>query len=457
MLYQKNKFLKKRSLFKIFSKSGDKKKTKTNIKYNNLKKITKKVKSTNKRRKILNFFGLVIILSFIICIAFIIIKTKSKKYQNYDFDITSYNKSIEKAYSEEKVEIQNYMDIIFNGTVIDGNKIYYPSKNPKISIVIAVYNGEAYLKTALLSVQNQDFKDIEIVLVDDGSKDNSVNLIKELMKTEPRIVLYENGENKGTLFAKSKGVLLSKGKYVIVMDEDDIFVQRDAFTSLYVEAEKNDLDMLGYMFRYSGKKYTKGRDGLPPRLKKITYQPELSNNIMYIIHQDGHVTQFPHAGNLVNTLVRTDLFKKVIKLIDEENMKFHMNHHEDYILYYLMMRYARSIKYIERIFYIILLCWDKNEAKVKFRTEIKNEQSENKKCFAYLNFFDIFIKNMNKTEHDKKIVFSQMKNWYLNIFCRKNKDTREMAIRIFKKYIDNDYVLDEDKKILQDFIDNPPK
>ena len=121
MLYQKNKFLKKRSLFKIFSKSGDKKKTKTNIKYNNLKKITKKVKSTNKRRKILNFFGLIIIISFIICIAFIIIKRKSKKYQNYDFDITSYNKSIEKAYSEEKVEIQNYMDIIFNDTVIDGN------------------------------------------------------------------------------------------------------------------------------------------------------------------------------------------------------------------------------------------------------------------------------------------------------------------------------------------------
>ena len=124
------------------------------------------------------------------------------------------------------------MDLVLNGTVLDKDKIYYPSKNPKISIVISVYNGEAYLKTAVLSIQNQDFKDIEIVMIDDGSKDNSVNLIKELMKIEPRIVLYENGENKGALYTKSRGVLISKGKYIIVMDEDDLIVQRDAFTSL---------------------------------------------------------------------------------------------------------------------------------------------------------------------------------------------------------------------------------
>ena len=82
------------------------------------------------------------------------------------------------------------MDLVFNGTKIDKDKIYYPSINPKISIIISVYNGEAFLRTALLSIQNQIFKDIEIIMIDDGSEDNSVNLIKELMKTEPRIILY---------------------------------------------------------------------------------------------------------------------------------------------------------------------------------------------------------------------------------------------------------------------------
>ena len=431
-----------------------------NIKYNNIRKKSKKEKSSNKKRKFLKIISFVTIFSFISIISYSAIKRKITKYYKYsqyeDIDIKSYNKSIEKNYQEESVDIQNYMDLVFNGTVLDKDKIYYPSKNPKISIVISVFNGEAYLKTAILSIQNQNLKDIEIVLVDDGSKDNSVNLIKELMKTEPRIVLYENGENKGTLFTKSKGVLNSKGKYVIVMDEDDIFVQRDAFSSIYAEAEKNNLDMLGYILDYSGRKLdrNKRRYSYSNKLKQIVYQPELSN-IMYTLHHNGHVSKF--GGSLVNHLVRTDLFKKVIKLIDEENMNFHMNHHEDYILFFLLTRNAKSIKYIERIFYICPTFWDNNEPKVKFRNEIKNEERHNKKCFTYLNFLDILFKNTKNTKEDKKIAFSQVKYYYLDIkYCRKNKVTREKAISVFKSYLGNEYVSDEDKKKLRDFIDNPP-
>ena len=91
--------------------------------------------------------------------------------------------------TQETQNLKTYMDIIFNGTLMDKNYVFYPSDNPKISVIITVYNGEPYLRTALLSVQNQDFKDIEIIMIDDYSKDNSVNLIKELMKTDHRIVL----------------------------------------------------------------------------------------------------------------------------------------------------------------------------------------------------------------------------------------------------------------------------
>ena len=459
MLYIKNRRINIHNKGKINNKMITKKNAKV-IKYNNIRKISKKVKSSNKKRKFLKIITFITIFSLISFISYSAIKRKITKYYKYsqyeDIDIKSYNKSIEKNYQEESVDIQNYMDLVFNGTVLDKDKIYYPSKNPKISIVISVFNGEAYLKTAILSIQNQNLKDIEIVLVDDGSKDNSVNLIKELMKTEPRIVLYENGENKGTLFTKSKGVLNSKGKYVIVMDEDDIFVQRDAFSSLYAEAEKNNLDMLGYILDYSGRKLdrNKRRYSYSNKLKQIVYQPELSN-IMYTLHHNGHVSKF--GGSLVNHLVRTDLFKKVIKLIDEENMNFHMNHHEDYILFFLLTRNAKSIKYIERIFYICPTFWDNNEPKVKFRNDIKNEERHNKKCFAYLNFLDMLFKNTKDTKEDKKIAFSQVKYYYLDIkYCRKNKVTREKAISVFKSYLGNEYVSDEDKKKLRDFIDNPP-
>ena len=461
MLYIKNRRINIHNKGKIINKMITKRNAKVNnIKYNNIRKISKKVKSSNKKRKFLKIISFLTIFLFISFISYSAIKRKIIKYYKYsqyeDIDIKSYNKSIEKNYQEESVDIQNYMDLVFNGTVLDKDKIYYPSKNPKISIVISVFNGEAYLKTAILSIQNQNLKDIEIVLVDDGSKDNSVNLIKELMKTEPRIVLYENGENKGTLFTKSKGVLNSKGKYVIVMDEDDIFVQRDAFSSIYAEAEKNNLDMLGYILDYSGRKLdrNKRRYSYSNKLKQIVYQPELSN-IMYTLHHNGHVSKF--GGSLVNHLVRTDLFKKVIKLIDEENMNFHMNHHEDYILFFLLTRNAKSIKYIERIFYICPTFWDNNEPKVKFRNEIKNEERHNKKCFAYLNFLDMLFKNTKNTKEDKKIAFSQVKYYYLDIkYCRKNKVTREKAISVFKSYLGNEYVSDEDKKKLRDFIDNPP-
>ena len=141
--------------------------------------------------------------------------------------------------------MQEYIYMIMNGTLYNPNEVFNKSENPKISIVITVYNGEGFLKTALLSIQNQDFKDVEIIMIDDCSKDNSVNLIKELMIKDPRIILYQNKENKGMLYTKTRGVLYAKGKYVMILDVDDLYTQRDAFSTLYLEAEKNNLDILG--------------------------------------------------------------------------------------------------------------------------------------------------------------------------------------------------------------------
>jgi cellulose synthase/poly-beta-1,6-N-acetylglucosamine synthase-like glycosyltransferase len=87
--------------------------------------------------------------------------------------------NIDKDLNEEFKDIQEYINMIFNGTLYNPNEVFKKSENPKITIVISVYNGEAYLETALLSIQNQDFKDIEIIMVDDCSKDDSVNLIKK--------------------------------------------------------------------------------------------------------------------------------------------------------------------------------------------------------------------------------------------------------------------------------------
>ena len=144
----------------------------------------------------------------------------------------------------ELKEVREFVDIVLNNTLINPNEVFYKSEKPKISIVIAVYNGEGYIKTALLSVQNQDFKDVEITMVDDCSKDDSVNLIKKLMEKDPRIILIQNKENKGTLYTKTKGVLNAKGEYVMTLDVDDLYAKRNAFSILYKKAKQYNLDIL---------------------------------------------------------------------------------------------------------------------------------------------------------------------------------------------------------------------
>ena len=323
--------------------------------------------------------------------------------EKIDKNLLLINKTIEMDAIEEKIHMQNYVNLVLNGTLIDKDKIYYPSKYPLISIVISVYNGEAYLKTALISIQNQDLKNIEIIIVDDGSKDNSLILIKELMKTEPRIILLENGENRGPLYTKSKGVLNARGKYVMTLDEDDIYCQRDAFSSLYYEAEKNNLDILSFIAVYSGTKISERKFSYPIEKKKIIYQPEIGN-IMFQFDSKGRV--FRRGGSLVFHLIKTNLYKKVIAQIDEKYMKKKMFFHDDYIIFFLLTRNAYSMKYVDRIFYICLKTWNIKDPKVKFRTTIKMQDVKNKKCFGFLIFLEIFLEKTKNNFRDKKIAFS---------------------------------------------------
>ena len=435
--------------FNIFL-NKEKNAIKTIRKAKNRKKIQYKRQNKIIRKKYLFLLGLIII-NFLLFFFFknnsLIVKKEiiKVKEETYEHNI-SLHKNIEKDINEEYKDVQDFMNLVMNGTELYKNKIYYPTANPKISIVVTVYNGEPYLKTSLLSVQNQDFKDIEIVLVDDCSQDNSVNLIKELMKTEPRIVLYENKENKGMLYTKSKGLLLAKGKYVMTLDEDDIYVQKDAFSLLYAEAEKDNLDILGFVAVHSGSTISRDRPNYSDK-KRIIYQPELSN-LMYSINSFGRVKHF--GGNLWNLFIRTDLIKKVIKQIDEKNMNIRTNRHDDLILFFLMTRTAKSIRYIDRLFYVLYHSWNKND-KIKFRMEKKFENEYNIRCLSFLNFLEILFKNTKNSFDDKKIAFHELETLYLHNECRNNKNITERAIEVCKLYLDNEFVSKEDKNKIKTF------
>lgn len=111
----------------------------------------------------------------------------------------------------------------------------------KISIVVPVYNVEKYLKRCLDSLVNQTLKDIEIICVNDGSKDNSLNILEEYAKKDGRIVIL-NQENAGLSAARNTGMNVVKGEYIGFVDSDD-WVDLDFYEKLYFAAKNNDCDI----------------------------------------------------------------------------------------------------------------------------------------------------------------------------------------------------------------------
>src|SRR5215212_8979259 len=92
--------------------------------------------------------------------------------------------------------------------------------SPEISVILPVYNGEKFLGQAIESILGQSFPDFELIIVNDGSGDNSENII--LSYTDKRVVYLKNQENSGLVSSLNRGVSVAKGKYIARMDADDI-------------------------------------------------------------------------------------------------------------------------------------------------------------------------------------------------------------------------------------------
>ena len=113
--------------------------------------------------------------------------------------------------------------------------------NIKVSVVMPIYNAYSYLRAALDSVVSQTLTDIEIICVDDGSTDNSLELLKEYQQTDERVrIIPEN--NAGPSAARNKGFARARGKYVLFLDADD-FYEPTLIEKLYNLAERDELDI----------------------------------------------------------------------------------------------------------------------------------------------------------------------------------------------------------------------
>lgn len=113
-----------------------------------------------------------------------------------------------------------------------------------MSIIIPVYNAEEYLEECIQSLLNQSFHDCEFIFINDGSTDNSKNIIDKYRENDERIKLI-NQQNKGVSEARNRGILNAKGKYITFVDADD-YVDQFVYEKIYNLLEDNDWDVIIY-------------------------------------------------------------------------------------------------------------------------------------------------------------------------------------------------------------------
>ncbi len=120
------------------------------------------------------------------------------------------------------------------------------SISPQISVIIPIYNAERYLKECLDSVIAQTFKNFELILVNDGSNDRSLEICQQYAGKDERIRVIEQ-ENQGASPARNNGLEASRGKYILFIDADD-WMESNMIEELYSTAEENDADIVGCAF-----------------------------------------------------------------------------------------------------------------------------------------------------------------------------------------------------------------
>lgn len=134
---------------------------------------------------------------------------------------------------------------------------------PKVSVIIPVYNTEKYLKKCLDSIVAQTLQDIEILCIDDGSTDSSLEILWEYARKDARFKIYQNLENKGLSYTRNVGMDHACGEYIQFVDSDD-WIEPDTMERLYTTANDNQLDLLKY---------------LSNRLKKDLFSDSIANKV----------------------------------------------------------------------------------------------------------------------------------------------------------------------------------
>lgn len=327
----------------------------------------------------------------------------------------------------------------------------------KISVIVPIYNVENYLKECLESIINQSFIDFEIICVNDGSSDNSYDIIKEFEKKDSRIKII-NQENKGLSGARNSGLDICQGEYIYFIDSDD-YLELTALEELYDIANENKLDLI--LFKsinfddVTGKKFTEEQFELSFLKKNFNKKIFSYKDILDFIFQ-------------INVPVWTKFFKRdlIEDIRFEEGLIF-----EDNLFFMEFIFNANKIYFYDKYLYNrrirpnSILTSDNSKNKmdvIEIYKLITNNIKEHNYYDLLINKFfvqktndinywytkvdksckeEFFIKikedySYYKEEYENKINFNEINEWnkiiYYNVLNSNNYKEFDNLIKIYK-------------------------
>ena len=316
-------------------------------------------------------------------------------------------------------------------------KQYKNVKKPKISIIPPIYNRGKYILRFLRSVQKQKFNDLEIIFIDDCSKDDSFKLIKEYKEKDRRIKLIKNIINKGNFVSRNLGVQYSLGNYVILPDPDDI-LSNNILNLGYDYEIKYNYEIIRFNIynfheqRLSYNKIIKNLENRP------IYQPELSTYMFYGSNNELEMID----GYINNKFIKREVYIRSLNILYNFYKDMYITYMEDAMITFIIYRTAKSFFFLKKIGYYYL------------RNSLSINKNINKISGLKLKFFFIYIKivfdNTKNRKYEKdmtNIIFSYLSKFIVqNLSILKYQNLIYDFINIF---LNNTFFSDENKYILE--------
>ena len=247
----------------------------------------------------------------------------------------------------------------------------------------------------LRSIQNQFFNDIEIIFVDDFSKDNTIKIIEDCQKKDARITLIKQNKNKGTLKSRNIGALKAKGEYLIFPDPDDILTN-DILKKCYKIAKRYNYDLIRFIFYRKNKNYINRIFFL---YNNSIYPPQLYSFIFYSL---GYLKV--NDFNIWNKFINRILFLRTLNNINDFYLNQYMIYFEDGFINYALHRNAKSLYLMKNLGYFYIMNQRSITLSVNKNLEIK--------CFLlYLNYI---FENSKNNDYEKKMVYHLLKEYINN-------------------------------------------